>query len=39
MQKEEERENFRTILGFKENDIYERKEYSVLKKNKENIFK
>ena len=32
MQKEEERENFRIILGFKENDIYERKEYSVLKK-------
>ena len=38
MQKEKNREDFRIILGFKENDIHERKEYSVLKKNKESIF-
>ena len=31
MQKEKERENFRIILGFKENEIYERNEYSRLK--------
>ena len=29
--KQKERENFRSILGFKENDIYERKEYSIKK--------
>ena len=29
MQKEKEREDFRIILGFKENDICERKEYSI----------
>ena len=39
MQKEQEREDFRIILGFKENDIYERKEYSIFLKNKESIFK
>ena len=38
MQKEKNREDFRIILGFKENGIHERKEYSVLKKNKESIF-
>ena len=32
MQKERNRKDLRIILGFKENDIYERKEYSVLKK-------
>ena len=29
MEKEKEREDFRIILGFKENDIYERKESSI----------
>ena len=33
-QKGKKRKNFRIILGFKENDIYERKKYSVLKKMK-----
>ena len=32
MQKEQERQDFRIIWGFKQNDIYKRKEYSVLKK-------
>ena len=32
MQKEKQRKDFRVILGFKENDIYERKEYSIIKK-------
>ena len=32
-----EKEILRTILGFKENDIYESKEYSITKKNKESI--
>ena len=30
--KEKQREDFRIILGLKENDIYERKEYSIIKK-------
>ena len=32
MQKEQERQDFRIIWGFKQNDIYKRKEHSVLKK-------
>ena len=31
-EKENQRENFRTLLGFKENDIYESKIYSITKK-------
>ena len=31
MKKEKQRENFRILLGFKENDLYERKEYSIIK--------
>ena len=37
LDKEDQRQNFRIYLGFKENEIYERKEYSIVKKNKENI--
>ena len=37
LDKEDQRQNFRTLLGFKENEIYERKEYSIVKTNKENI--
>ena len=33
-EKENQRENFRTLLGFKVNDIYESKEYSITKKMK-----
>ena len=29
MQKDKEEKDFRIILGFKENHIYERKEYSI----------
>ena len=29
--KENQRQNFRLLLGFKENEIYERKEYSIIK--------
>ena len=36
VQNEKNREDFRNILGFKENDIYERKEYCV-KENKESV--
>ena len=32
MEKDKERKDLKIILGFKENDIYERKEYSILKK-------
>ena len=32
LDKENQREIFRTILGFKENEIYERKEYSIVKR-------
>ena len=32
MNKEKQREDFRVILEFQENDIYERKEYSIIKK-------
>ena len=31
-EKENQRENFRTLLVFKENDIYESKVYSIIKK-------
>ena len=31
-EKENQRENFRALSGFKENDIYELKEYSITKK-------
>ena len=31
-EKENQRENFRALLGFKENDIYKSKEYSITKK-------
>ena len=30
--KESQRENFRILLGFKENDIFQGKEYSIVKK-------
>ena len=36
--KEDQRQNFRILLGFKENEIYETKEYSILKRIKK-IFK
>ena len=29
IEKENQRENFRSVLGFKENDIFQRKEYSI----------
>ena len=32
LDKEDQRQNFRIILGFKENEIYERKEYSIVKR-------
>ena len=32
MNEEKQRKDFRIILGFKENEIYERKEYPILKK-------
>ena len=32
LEKEKQRENFRTLLGFKENDIYQRREYSTVLK-------
>ena len=32
LEKEKQREHFRTLLGFKENDIYQRKEYSTMLK-------
>ena len=38
LDKEKQRENFRQLFGFKENEIYESKEYSVVKRIKE-IFK
>ena len=31
-EKEKQRQSFRILLGFKENEIYERKEYSLLKR-------
>ena len=37
LDKENQRENFRQLLGFKENEVYESKEYSIIKKDKENI--
>ena len=37
-EKENQRDNFRILLGFKENEIYERKEYSITKRIKK-IFK
>ena len=38
LDKEDQRQNFRILLGFKENEIYERKEYSTVKRIKK-IFK
>ena len=38
LDKEDQRQNFRILLGFKENEIYETKEYSILKRIKK-IFK
>ena len=38
MQKEKQRENFKILLGFKENDIYQHKEYSTAKKIKKKCF-
>ena len=38
LDKEKQRENFRQLLGFKENEIYESKEYSVVKQMKK-VFK
>ena len=32
LDKEKQRENFRQLLGFKENEIFERKEYSIVKR-------
>ena len=32
LDKEDQRQNLRIILGFKENEIYERKEYSIVKR-------
>ena len=32
LDKEDQRQNFRILLGFKENEIYERKEYSIVKR-------
>ena len=37
--KEKQRQNFRTLLGFKENEIYERKEYSTIKQIKKTFKK
>ena len=37
--KEKQRQNFRTLLGFKENEIYERKEYSIIKQIKKTFKK
>ena len=37
LDKEDQRQNFRILLDFKENEIYERKEYSIVKRIKENI--
>ena len=38
LDKEKQRENFRQLFGFKENEVFESKEYSITKKIK-NIFK
>ena len=38
LDKESQRKNFRRLLGFKENDIYESKEYSVVREIKK-VFK
>ena len=38
LDKEKQRQNFRQILGFKENEVFESKEYSIVKKIKK-IFK
>ena len=38
LDKEDQRQNFRMVLGFKENEIYDRKEYSIVKRIKK-IFK
>ena len=38
LDKEDQRQNFRIVLGFKENEIYKRKEYSIVKRTKK-IFK
>ena len=32
LDKDKQRENFRQLLGFKENEIFERKEYSIVKR-------
>ena len=32
LDKEDQRQDFRILLGFKENEIYERKEYSIVKR-------
>ena len=38
LDKEDQRGDFRIVLGFKENEVYERKEYAIVKIIKE-IFK
>ena len=38
LDKKDQRQNFRILVGFKENEIYERKEYSIVKRIKK-IFK
>ena len=38
LDKEDQRRDFRILLGFKENEIYERREYSIVKRIKK-IFK
>ena len=37
LNKEKQRENFRQLLGFKENGIYETKEYSIVKQIKKSF--
>ena len=37
LDKENQRQNFRTLLGFKENEIYESKEYSIVKRIKKKL--
>ena len=37
IEKENQGDNFRILLGFKENEVYESKEGSITKKSKENI--
>ena len=38
LDKEVQRDHVRELLGFKENEIFESKEYSIVKKNKKSIY-